>query len=688
VRGLNWRLRCWGSNLLPVRPAFSHPEYRPDIDGLRAIAVLAVVFFHAFPSQLRGGFIGVDVFFVISGYLISTIIFKNLNDGTFSFSEFYSRRIRRIFPSLLLVLISSYTFGWFALLADEYKQLGKHILASAAFVSNIVLWQEAGYFDSSTETKPLMHLWSLAIEEQFYVAWPILIWFAWKCKFNILIVILFFTTASFYLNIKGIEKNAVAIFYSPQTRFWELLSGSLLAWLTLYNKSFFTILNSKPYSRFAFILYFQKKINKKILTNAISFFGLFLLVYGFWRINKEFDFPGIWAVVPVLATMLIIFAGPIAWINRTVLSNQIVVWFGLISYPLYLWHWPLLSFARIIESETPSIFIRIVAITLSVVLAWLTYMLIERPLRFRAKSNNIIISIIALMGIVGYTGYKTDTENGYHFRDSVKNYKNNTNELVRTPATDDMCLNYIGIKTPLFPYCRFTNVESDETVAVIGDSHAHVAYPGIASFLKERGKNTVLLANSGCPPFLGSPFGKNEIEKNACNRRIEQLLNVVLSHKDIKKIFIFTRGSVYVTGTAPITGSADLYNGGIISLTDFGIGIQKTIQTLVKNQKTVFYITENPELSYSAASCIVRPFRLKSRDCRSEKSNVLRRQSEYLMVVNRLDNVIIVDSLKAFCPDDKCLVFENDELLYADSDHLSVAGSRFQANQLLSNYLQ
>ena len=226
----------------------SHPKYRPDIDGLRAIAVLSVVAFHAFPNWIRGGFIGVDVFFVISGYLISTIIFENLDSGTFSFAEFYARRVKRIFPALLLVLTASYAFGWFALFADEYKQLGKHIAAGAGFVSNIVLWNEAGYFDSSAETKPLLHLWSLGIEEQFYVVWPLLLWLAWKQKFDLLTITIIVALVSFFLNINGVKEDTVATFYSPQTRFWELLCGSLLAWISIYGKEACEGFKKKPMS--------------------------------------------------------------------------------------------------------------------------------------------------------------------------------------------------------------------------------------------------------------------------------------------------------------------------------------------------------------------------------------------------------------------------------------------------------
>lgn len=388
------------------QPHLSHPKYRPDIDGLRAVAVLAVVAFHAFPSWVRGGFIGVDVFFVISGYLISTIIFENLDKGTFSFTEFYSRRIRRIFPALLLVLIACFTFGWFALLADEYKQLGKHIAAGAGFISNFTLWNEAGYFDNLTETKPLLHLWSLAIEEQFYIVWPLLLWLAWKRKFNLLTITIVVAIASFVLNIKGIKQDIVATFYSPQTRFWELLSGSLLAWITLYKKDTFTNVKLKLDDWLSRIVHSEKQeADSKTLSNVLSFIGLLLLVYGFWRINKELSFPGQWALVPVLGAVLIITAGSKALVNRTILSNKVAVWFGLISYPLYLWHWPILSFAHIVQSDSRNI--RIAAVVLSILLAWLTYKLIERPLRFGNFSKLKVTILVFLMTLIGTLGYYT-----------------------------------------------------------------------------------------------------------------------------------------------------------------------------------------------------------------------------------------------------------------------------------------
>lgn len=383
-----------------------HPKYRPDIDGLRAIAVLSVVGFHAFPSWVKGGFIGVDVFFVISGFLISGIIYENLDKGEFTFREFYARRIRRIFPALIVVMAACFAFGWFSLLTDEYMQLGKHIAGGASFISNFLLWQESGYFDNSAETKPLLHLWSLGIEEQFYIIWPLLLWFAWKRKINFFAVTLAIAVGSFYLNIKGVEQDPVATFYSPLTRFWELMFGGLLAWVTIYKKSSFSGIMLKLECIFSSVTYGNQGVtNGKALENLSAFTGLALLAFGFVKISKDSNFPSFWALMPVSAAVLIISAGPRAWINRQILSNKLMVWFGLISYPLYLWHWPLLSFARILESGLPHRDTRIAAIVISIVLAWLTMKWIEKP--FRSDNQRIglkFAALCSLMFVMGVSG--------------------------------------------------------------------------------------------------------------------------------------------------------------------------------------------------------------------------------------------------------------------------------------------
>src|SRR5882672_5100392 len=208
----------------------SHPSwnYRADVDGLRALAVLLVLGFHAFPGRFPGGYIGVDVFFVISGYLISGIIFAGLSDSCFSFGDFYARRVRRILPALLIVLVFSYTLGWWVLLPHEYSRLSMHVASAAGFFSNFTSWKEAGYFDLHADTKPLSHLWSLAIEEQFYILWPLTLALAWKRKWNIPVVILLIGGASFAANIITVNQSYVAAFYSPACRIWELMIGGLL----------------------------------------------------------------------------------------------------------------------------------------------------------------------------------------------------------------------------------------------------------------------------------------------------------------------------------------------------------------------------------------------------------------------------------------------------------------------------
>lgn len=203
--------------------------YRPDIDGLRAVAVLAVIAFHAYPGLLPGGFIGVDVFFVISGFLITGVILGDLERGTFTFADFYARRIRRIFPALLVVLVAAWIAGWFLLLADEYKSLGRNIAAGALFLSNVSLWTEAGYFDAAAELKPLLHLWSLGIEEQFYIAWPLVMVIAWRLRGSLVTVAGVIGLVSFVLCVLSADGDPTTAFYLPHTRVWELLVGATLA---------------------------------------------------------------------------------------------------------------------------------------------------------------------------------------------------------------------------------------------------------------------------------------------------------------------------------------------------------------------------------------------------------------------------------------------------------------------------
>lgn len=488
----------------------THPKYRADIDGLRALAILCVVGFHAFPEWFKGGFIGVDIFFVISGYLISTIIIGSLERNSFSFVEFYIRRINRIFPALLLVLITCFVFGWFSLLADEYKQLGKHIAGGAGFISNFLFWNESGYFDNAAETKPLLHLWSLGIEEQFYIAWPLMLWFAWKKKFNLLTITIAIAVISFGLNLRYVRGDVIAAFYSPKSRFWELLAGSVLAYMTLRKQNIHPDFRHWIDTWLGKIVYAQApETNGKTLSNVQSLFGAALIAIGVLVITKERHFPGWWAVMPILGAVLIISAGPQAWFNRTFLSNRVLVWFGLISFPLYLWHWPLLSFAHIMENDIPTVEIRIAAVLISIVFAWLTYRLIERPIRFSKHRKEKTITLIFLMTVVGFMGYNIYKKEGLKYRHvALNNFDPIQKGILINSNEPSLCSNEKRF-TLINKFCtKFAAENPTKTVVLWGDSSTGAWSWVFRDIAKLKNYTIVLISHPRCSPLL-DVYAKN-----------------------------------------------------------------------------------------------------------------------------------------------------------------------------------
>ena len=307
----------------------------------------------------------------------------------------------------------SLAFGRFVLLADEFSQLGKHVASGAALITNFILANESGYFNNATETKPMLHLWSLAVEEQFYIIWPLILWLAWKRKFNLLKTTIVIAILSFYLNLHFVKSDPTETFFWPFGRFWEILSGSILAWLLL-NKSEtlhkFKLCVEKLLVKVLLIK--EIKADCSIISNLMSTIGLLLLSWGVIRINENLPFPSAWALIPVLGSVLVIASGSKAWLNRIFLMNPIAVWFGLISYPLYLWHWPILSFLHIIDGELPHKDNRIVAVLASIVLAWLTFKFIETPIRFgylKHKLKTFVIALLLfLLGVCGFYVNTTD----------------------------------------------------------------------------------------------------------------------------------------------------------------------------------------------------------------------------------------------------------------------------------------
>ncbi len=643
----------------------THPKYRPDIDGLRAIAVLSVVGFHAF--GVMGGFTGVDIFFVISGFLISTIIFENLEKKTFSFNEFYQRRIRRIFPSLLLVLVVCLVFGWFVLYPDEYGQLGKHVASGAGFISNLVLWSESGYFDVVAEKKPLLHLWSLGIEEQFYFFWPIFGWLLWKFRTHFLWMAIVIASISFGLNVWLVSADSIATFYSPLTRFWELLAGGCIAYMGLFNKELLT-----PVKRNA---------------NLFSIIGLVMVFVSVSLLSKDMAFPGWWAALPVIGTSLLIVSGPDSWVSRKVLSIRVLVWFGLISFPLYLWHWPLLTFVRILSDHSRVLIIT--SVITSVLLAWLSYRFIERPIRYGKNQTAKTVALLVMMVLVAVCGFITYKATGFEFRIDdgqqgrlSKKYRNQV-EWPETYNRTEACTAKYGADQ----YCLVSDISKPPTAALIGDSHANHFYPGLSEYYKNNGGNLILLGSGGCPPFFEiERVTKPPAANLNCYKRTSGLYKYVLDDKSIKTVFIAFRHSLTFGSDFVFEDKLNqlTLNNNYQSTVD---ALTRTIQMLEKSGKKVVIIYDTPDLNVDVKACMfVRPFQTKGKGCKLNEISVIDDFSVYdrmLFDVEKNTKVQIFDTRPYI--NGNFPVDADGNLNYRDSTHLSYRGSLYFSDKFNFN---
>jgi peptidoglycan/LPS O-acetylase OafA/YrhL len=498
-------------------------SYRADVDGLRAIAVLSVIGFHAFPSYVPGGFVGVDIFFVISGYLISGIIFRAVQQGRFTYTDFYARRIRRIFPALLVVLSSTLVAGWFLLLPDTYKALGKQTMAGAGFASNLLLWHEGGflgYFDVSSQVNPLLHLWSLGVEEQFYLTWPLIIAFLYKRSYRLHWTIGLLLVLSFGLNLALVRDRPIADFYSPLSRFWELLAGSALAYHTA----------SRPDTPIA---------GHSHRRNVVAWCGFGLFTIALVLARQKMGFPGWVALIPTVGAVCLI-AAPGAWFNRHVLSNRVVVFIGLISYPLYLWHWVVLAIvrARLFSdgAEAPRMQ-RVAAVALAFALAWLTYELVEKPIRARTRSVRQPVVLLALMLVVGSMGAAVYLSDGGAFRlppdiRALAGLEYSVERLYygKFYRSRRCFLDFDETFSNIAPECLESNPGKPQ-VLLWGDSHAGSLYPGLKA-MQEKEESFALdqFTEGACPPVEPSALGDAQITPR-CRLFNEEAIRKMLSLK-------------------------------------------------------------------------------------------------------------------------------------------------------------
>lgn len=648
-------------------------KYRADIDGLRAVAVWLVVLFHAFPSWASGGFIGVDVFFVISGYLITGILLNDLNNDKFSISHFYSRRIRRIFPALIVILIAALVVGERVLVAPEYQQLGRHVMAGMGFFANLTFYGEAGYFDQLSVMKPLLHLWSLAIEEQFYIFWPLILFGLWKCTarrkafFFCAIISLIF--ASFLTNIYLSETSPPADYYWTIARAWELLAGGLIAFV---GHNTLQVCESQAIRGYAGEV-------------AVSV-GLLMLIIGAYLIAKDSSFPGWWSLLPVVGTALIV-ATPTSFVQRTILSHPLLIWFGLISYPLYLWHWPILSYLKILSGGRGlEIQTSLMAISASVLLAWLTYEFVEKPVRF--KTGGVKLKVGGLIGfavLIAAIGRSIDVENGFPGREVNQHAVKFLNSIHWVWNESDGCQTIYG-DVPLSPFC-FANSQ-DPQVFFLGDSHANQLVPGLVD------KFGLISAGNGAP--TDGVAIKVEKMDHSWNRNLEswEKDKAFLLRKagKIKVVIISAQWEALTTGSQ----LADIQNEefGRISLTSTHPGeaglsrldllersLLRTISFIEQTGAKVVLVIDPPEISFLSVGCF-RQNLLWSRACPSSisRSFVLDRQKGIREVFARIrekdPRVQIYDPTNLFCDDKLCYYFDNDGFpLYRDFTHITSAMS-------------
>lgn len=631
--------------------------YRPDVDGLRAVAIVLVLLFHAFPSIAAGGFIGVDVFFVISGFLISSIIFKGLDRGRFSFRTFYSRRIMRLFPALILVLGTSIALGWLTLLPDEYKQFGQHVMGSVAFMQNVVLWNEVGYFNTSSNEKPLRHLWSLGVEEQFYLLFPLIIWLAWRVRAVLFTTIAMLALASLAINLIRTGTHSEEAFFLPHTRFWELLAGAMLAYLHIFR---------------------QGLTSWRVPDWVLSAMGLALILVAVVLLDEKSKFPGWWALLPIAGSVLVIAAGPRAPFNGLVLASPLIVFIGLISYPLYLWHWPLLSWAYVIEAGTPSLQIRASAVALSVVLATLTYLLIEQPLRAyhntRVKTAALSFCALVLAGL-GLTIY---------FKDGIPSRVEEWHGVVpvSTFQWGDRFENAVCRQTyPSFKghFCLMQK-RQPPTIVLIGDSHSMALHAGIAHALANTHHNLLTIGDVGCIAAIDATLDSNGNKVNDahhCRASMNDSISIA-EHSSAGTVILSSYGGLAL---------------GNLSEQDFrGLAgaMHNTFRRLLARGKEVIFVVDIPQLFFDPKACVnIRPIAFTPRlsPCavpRSYHDDLRLKYGTFVFsVLKEFPTIKVFDAAAPLCDTEWCWAMKGGTVLYVDPNHLTLEGSNLVGNQLV-----
>lgn len=668
---------------MKIKRTSTNLKYRPDVDGLRAIAVCGVIIYHYFPTLLQSGFIGVDVFFVISGYLVTGIIYPQLANNNFEFKNFYYKRVRRLFPSLILILSTTLAAGFVFLTARELRDLGKHIFSSTFFLSNFLLLLEEGYFNKSAELKPLLHIWSLAIEEQFYLIWPFLMFLSYKWKKSALLIVTWsIVILSFLINIffsywngellvpfsSWILSHLSVAFYMIPSRLWELAAGGGVALLT-YNKQF-------------------KKTH--VFHSLISLIGFLSILISMVLIKKENVFPGFWALLPVLGTISVVLSDECTATNKF-LSNKLLVYIGLISYPLYLWHWPLISFASIIFPNSLNLTIKLALILLSFLLAIFTYEFIEKPFKKMSLSTKNMIFILSLLFAVGILGLFTYFKNGFPSRYPTTEEGYSKSAYRDEPSLVD--IEKCRKKFLTLESCLISNIALPPTVVLMGDSHAHHLYAGLKKIYDIKGENLLFLSIPSTPPLIDFYFNERSREVSI------KVFELIQGLPSVKKVLLSSfwgmyleeKENVYFNRPTPMRPEVDFANLGRFG--SFKDALFKTLTYLSSLNKKVVIFYDTPSLPYRLDSCFERPLFKNSFPCKFPISQELEKQYVYRSIFKQAEELVnskslkIIDPLSILCAEEFCWATNAGKSLYFDNDHLTADGAIYLIEEMVKRNL-
>lgn len=628
-------------------------KYRADIDGLRSIAILPVILFHAGYSLFSGGFIGVDVFFVISGYLITKIISSEIKENKFSITIFYKKRIDRLLPVLLAVLTFTLITGWFLLTQNEYKSLSQSVVSSILFSSNIYFWITQDYFSASAQTLPLLHTWSLAVEEQFYIFFPLLMIAIYKLGFSSKksqkTILLPIFLASLLVACITTYHSQLTAFYMLPFRAWELLIGSFLA------------LNFIPATK------------SKFLANALSLNGLLLIAAAVFTFDKSVPFPGAAALLPTIGAALIIYSGSAhVTVAKTILESPPAVFFGKISYSLYMWHWPIYVFFNLYFDFNLSTYQRISMVATALVVSYFSWLLIEKKTRGRfvkAPTTKAFAYAGASMTAIALAGMVIVFNQGFPARLSEQAILAEKSATDYSPHRLKCHTNTtVGIVIEYNNSCILGENTKPDTV-VWSDSHGVELAAAIGELYKQRGKSLRELTASGCPPSLGY----NTTSRPDCAAYNQRIFDSLIADHDIKHVVI-----------TAFYGSPSYHD----SWGDFESGFSKAIELLKASGKNIiinyplpYYTSGVPQTMARAKMLegIMPPPYITTEQFKTQNEYAI----SYLDKIARSDSVHLIESYKKICFE-TCEKTIDNHAIYFDGNHISMVGARLFAKDFVA----